>query len=82
MFMIRAQPQDCPRCGGRIAQDDCVQVRRPDCVEDYLHCEFCGYGIERAVYDGGDVLLLDYQRRTEPVCYGKFLQRLESARVA
>ena len=73
---------ECPKCGGSIERKNFAERRFVDRVDKFLRCEFCGYGIECSQYHSGELYALDFQERTEPVSYGKFLQRLESARVA
>lgn len=80
--MLKTEIHECPRCSGAISRESYAEKRVDDRTDKYLRCEFCGYGVEVSQYDSGEVYAVDFQERTEPVNYGKFLQRLESARVA
>ena len=80
--MLRRDLQTCPHCDGTIPREDFVTAQFPGREDTFIYCEFCGIGQEISVYDDGQVLPLDYHERTEPVAFGKFLQRLEDARVA
>ena len=80
--MLATEIQHCPRCGGAINRENNVTAKRDHYDDRFLHCEFCGVGWESSVYADGDWSMLDFNERTEPVQFGKFLQRLEAARVA
>ena len=80
--MLALDLQNCPRCGGVIAREHHAIARHSDRIDHWLHCDFCGIGWETSEYSDGDILALDYRRRTEPVAFGRFLQRLEDARCA
>jgi len=79
--MLNVQ-QQCPRCSGAIPREHATKVVFEDCVDTFLFCDFCGYGLEMTVFPDGTILPLEFFERTEPRCFGKFLQRLEDARVA
>lgn len=83
-----AAHQQCPQCTGAIPREWYVQ-ERPDhggFFETRLYCEFCGLGIETLweTVDGEpqEVFSLRIHARTEPQCFGGFLQRLEDSRAA
>ena len=80
--MLAHDLHECPRCESPVARDCYARKPCDGCVEEFLHCDFCGYGLEVARYPDGAVYVLDYQERTEPVNFGRFLQRLENARAA
>jgi len=75
--------QQCSRCHGLIARENFAVIDKPACVETLLLCEHCDCGVE-AVFEkvDGDLRLafhVDYQQRTEPVNFGRFIQRLRDA---
>ena len=86
--MLDETLHDCPRCDSPVPREHYARTRvraRDLCssrTDEFLWCEFCGYGIEVSRYPDGEVFAVDFQERTEPVNFGKFLQRLELARVA
>jgi hypothetical protein len=80
--MMRSETHSCPICGGAVNVEHYAVTRQPDREDRFLYCEFCERGFECSLYPDGDVLALDFVRRTEPVNFGKFLQRLEDARAA
>lgn len=80
--MLDATVHCCPRCGGAIAREAYATRRLPDRVDQFMLCEFCGIGFERSLYPDGDIFALEYHERLEPVCFGKFCQRLADAHAA
>ncbi len=84
---MRNEIQMCPNCDGAINVEDNVEVRivvdgALDRTDRFVVCDFCGIGKEKSIYPNGHSLMLDFHRKTEPTQYGKFLGRLEAARVA
>ena len=80
--------QSCPRCEGAIAREHYVQLP-PDedgYFETLLYCPFCGFGLESRwkLIDGQPIedFSLTLFAATEPINFGKFLQRLEDSRAA
>ena len=80
--MLVAELQQCPRCRGTVDVEHFAVALFEDRRDEFLFCEFCAYGIERSVYDSGEVCTLTFRERSEPRAFGKFLQRLEDARAA
>jgi len=80
--MLRVELHQCPQCEGVIDRQHFAQVEFVDRVDEHLYCDFCGRGWEVSRYRDGDFFVLDFNERTEPINFGKFLQRLEDARVA
>ena len=86
--MLSAVHHQCPNCHGFVDVENFVQARvvNPSTHEvrtdEFLYCEFCERGYERSVYADGSVYPLEYIHKTEPVNFGKFLQRMEDARAA
>ena len=80
--MLSDRTYECPRCGGAIDLENFSEVRLDDRIDRFLRCEHCDVGWESSQYANGDLYVLDYHERTEPVNFGKFVQRLEDARAA
>jgi endogenous inhibitor of DNA gyrase (YacG/DUF329 family) len=80
--MLTHELHECPRCESPVPREDYARVRIDDRTDEFMHCPFCGYGLEVSRYSDGAIYVLDYQERTEPVNFGRFLQRLEDARAA
>jgi len=80
--------QYCPRCQGAIPREHYVQALPDDFgyFESRLYCEFCGLGLETLwqLRDGEpyEEFSLTVFGDSEPVNFGKFLQRLEDTRAA
>ena len=77
--MLTTDLHECPRCNGAVNREHYAVARHDDYTETYLYCEFCEIGIETSTDADGDVFALTYQAKTEPKCFGKFLERLEAA---
>ena len=74
---------ECPRCSGTINRENhAIDRVSADRTDQFIYCEFCGYGVESSHYSDGDVFVLDFQASTEPKQFDFFLHRLEAARVA
>lgn len=80
--MIAGTIQQCPRCEGAINRENHAVVEHEDRVDHFMVCDFCCVGWEWSQYEGGEIQPLDFQEKTEPRAFGKFLQRLEDARAA
>jgi hypothetical protein len=72
----------CPNCGGAIPREHSAEIRTHWYTETLIYCEFCERGWEFSASRDGEFLSLDYHARTEPVNFGRFLERLDRARVA
>jgi len=80
--MLDQKIHECPRCESPVPREHFASRKLEHRVDEFLYCEFCGYGVELSRYPDDGVFALDFQEKTEPVNFGKFLQRLELARVA
>ena len=80
--MLSSILHECPRCTGAIDRENFATESHEDHRVEFLYCEFCGYGTEVIVGLDGELFPLDYQHRTEPREFAKFLDRLEAARAA
>ncbi len=80
--MLVMETHHCPECGGAIAREYYAVITADERKTSYLYCDFCDVVWETAIYAGSEVFAVDYRARTEPVNFGKALQRLEDARLA
>ncbi|MCH8853842.1 MAG: hypothetical protein IID41_14495 [Planctomycetes bacterium] len=84
---MRSETHCCPRCTGAVNCEDYAEheVRASDGTVErtdrFLHCLFCGLGLETSTYPDGAVYALHYYR-ADGWLFDGFVQRLEAARVA
>jgi uncharacterized protein with PIN domain len=80
--MIASGTHCCLKCSGAVNREHHTVAQHDDRVDEFLYCEFCGRGWETSTYEDGEIYVLTYIARTEPMQFHKFLQRLEDALAA
>jgi len=77
--MLLTELQHCPCCTGALNREHATVELREGFETRFLYCEHCEQGFEIDTYKDGTVHALHFICRTEPIAFGKFLQRLETA---
>lgn len=78
---LMAEIQMCPQCECPLNRENVVVVPCENHIKIWLYCEFCNKGWEIERWPDGYFLKLDYQARTEPANFARFMERFTKARL-
>jgi hypothetical protein len=80
--MLTQVIHDCPRCDGSFDMENVAHIDHGDYADWYFLCEFCGHGWLVSLWPPAERFVLEYNQRTEPANYRRFVAELETARAA